>query len=659
MEELIPILAALALGIHGTLLTASAIRFRRWSGSREENLIIAVPYLFVAFATAGSLLTVGLNGLTGLSGLAVLLATGWRGKLTIDRPFFSLQWHLTGLLMWITVTAVKFYALYDFDNGDFLCSFHDDYSYIMQTNLLDINGKEGLFWELIRGAFGMEFQYSFYHYSEFYIILLFKSIFGGNTFLWFNFFLKGFIHTLALICTTAFFHNQFRAKYTIFQIGLLSFLIFSTLRFNLADDLVAPFLGTAYSKSVFFQNYYFPSPLSYHVSYKISIAFIFILPLIEWIRTGRTGIPEFASVVLLGASVTIAIIPICFTTLFLYAIDKLFPRYVKAAAFLSIAAGIFLVSYFLNSYENIFRYSYSVFFSSFNLLFENFYWQLFYIGCLIVFLVRTSAKNKLMIAGVLAFPLVYLFPSVLFKVFSLFILIVAVRLAIKRNILRNLPLRYFAPSIAFLYLSCLCFPGIANLSQVYSNYLFPVISLILLQYLFQLDPRMSKPSIAVVLLIVLLVNLPAVAYDNRVPLHRESIPDNFFREPVLNERVVRVLSINNYPSVPFLHRYMLGQGLMNRLDNVVITNGGFEYFGPKEIEVFRQTGYLKLLQRNPAYEDMILNRNSLKEFIEKRKVKIVLLEKTPDYQQKLRILLPMTRKRYRETVLGYDILMLK
>jgi hypothetical protein len=170
---------------------------------------------------------------------------------------------------------------------------------------------------------------------------------------------------------------------------------------------------------------------------------------------------------------------------------------------------------------------------------------------------------------------------------------------------------------------------------------------------------MNKPSTAVLLLIVLSINLPAVAYDNQVPLHRESIPEHFFKEKVFQDRVVRILSINNYPSVPFLHRYMLGQGIMNRLDNVVITNGGFEYFGPEEIEVFRQTGYLKLLQRNPAYEDMILNRNSLKEFIERRKVKIVLLEKTPDYQQKLRILLPMTRKRYRESVLGYDILMLK
>ena len=247
----------------------------------------------------------------------------------------------------------------------------------------------------------------------------------------------------------------------------------------------------------------------------------------------------------------------------------------------------------------------------------------------------------------------------LFKVFFLYILIVVVRLAKRKNILRNLPLRYFAPSIVLLYLTCICFPGIANLGQAYSNYLFPVISLILLQFLFKLDIRMNKPSTAVLLLIVLSINLPAVAYDNQVPLHRESIPEHFFKEKVFQDRVVRILSINNYPSVPFLHRYMLGQGIMNRLDNVVITNGGFEYFGPEEIEIFRQTGYLKLLQRNPAYEDMILNRNSLKEFIERRKVKIVLLEKTPDYQQKLRILLPMTRKRYRETVLGYDILMLK
>ena len=71
-----------------------------------------------------------------------------------------------------------------------------------------------------------------------------------------------------------------------------------------------------------------------------------------------------------------------------------------------------------------------------------------------------------------------------------------------------------------------------GLSSFYSNYLFPVISLILLQYLFHLDLRMSKPSIAVVLLIVFLVNLPAVAYDNKVPLHRESIPERFFKEKV-------------------------------------------------------------------------------------------------------------------------------
>ena len=203
------------------------------------------------------------------------------------------------------------------------------------------------------------------------------------------------------------------------------------------------------------------------------------------------------------------------------------------------------------------------------------------------------------------------------------------------------------------------FPGIANLNQVYSNYLFPIISFVLLYQLFISGLELRKTGVCFVLFAVFLINLPAVAYDNRVPLHEEKIPEAFFEEKIFKSDVVRILSVNSYPSIPFLHRHLLGHGILNRLDNVVIANGGLEIFGSDELQGFRQTGYLSILQRNPAYEEMVLRHKSLKEFILERNIKVVLLERTEHYDEYLRELLPLIERRYKEEELGYDILLLR
>jgi hypothetical protein len=662
MSDFFRIGLALLLSIHLVILSAGSIRFRKWSKSEEADFFLAIPFLFVLFSTIGSFITVGLNGLCSLVGIPTLLFTGYLGKITFRKPTFNTEWHLLALLVWLILFLVRFYVLYNFESERFMCAFHDDYSYIMQINLLQINGSESTFWELIRGAFGMDYQYAFYHFSEFYIILLFQKVFGGNSYSWFNIFLKVFLSFLAIFSTAMFFRQQFKVRYRFYEVLLLVVLFYTTLRFNLIDDFLQSIFSSEYLKAVFFQNYYFPSPLAYHVSYKISIAFIFLIPLVYCLMEEKISLRGYLSFAGLASFVTVAIIPISGVIGALHLLKK--SRFQAFRPHL-ILLGVFIfhsTAYFLNSQSSgsgFLRYSFDTAFSGFNLIFENYFWHLFYFGILLLFFSGKSVKIKILFAGILCFPVIYFYPSLLFKVYFVFILFTMVYLLRYHGLFNSFFNSEVIPSLVVLYFLTRIFPGIANLNQVYSNYLFPIISFVLLYQLFISGLELRKTGVCFVLFAVFLINLPAVAYDNRVPLHEEKIPEAFFEEKIFKSDVVRILSVNSYPSIPFLHRHLLGHGILNRLDNVVIANGGLEIFGSDELQVFRQTGYLSILQRNPAYEEMVLRHKSLKEFILERNIKVVLLERTEHYDEYLRELLPLIERRYKEEELGYDILLLR
>jgi hypothetical protein len=163
----------------------------------------------------------------------------------------------------------------------------------------------------------------------------------------------------------------------------------------------------------------------------------------------------------------------------------------------------------------------------------------------------------------------------------------------------------------------------------------------------------------VIVLAVFFVNGPAIVYDNLTPVHEERIPDGFFNEPVFSQRWVNILSISTYPIKPAIDQHQLGQGILTRLDNVAVSMGGFDDIGPDELEIFRKAGFTNQLYRIPAYEEMILNRSTLEDFISQHKVKVVLIEKKPSLEKYRTRLLPLTINEYTEGKSGYRILVLK
>ena len=664
MEEIFRIGLSLLVTVHLLLFIATSFRFRKWSESEEEDLIFGIPFLFILMGTIGSFMTVGLNGITSIAGIPVLLLVGWRGRFELQKPRFLIKWQMAGFLLWVLFFSLRIYVLYDFELDQFFCAFHDDYSYLMQINLLEIHGVETGFWELIRKSFDLNYNYTVYHYIEFYFILLLKPIFGGNTFGWFNIFLKVFLNTFAIISSTALFYKSFKINHKFWSVVSIVLLFFTTLRFNVVDDFIGKMFNTLYFKSVFFQNYYFPSPLSYHVSYKIALAFLFLIPIFSVLKKKNFDYLDSISIILFSSIVSIAILPLLgllFAGLFGQRLfkNKNLVQYILWVSILFLA-GIQYYIFKSSSSPSILQFSFSTFFKSFNLIFENFYWHLFYFSLILLFFTRIGLVSKISLMVILGFPLVYLSPGILFKVYAGFILGILVLFFIrKHSFTKDAFVTTYIPSFIFLYFLVPIFPSVANLSLTYSNYLFPIVCLCLIQFLFEREVNISLVGRFALLAIVLMVNIPAISYDNKTPLHREVIPKEFFKENVLKDRCVRMLSINNYPTIPYLHRHLLGQGILNRLDNIVVANGGFENFDSSMLEVFRSTGYLSILFRTPAYEEMVLNHKTLEQFLKERNVKVVLLEKMKGTDDYLKILLPMTASRYYEKELGYHILVLK
>lgn len=663
MQELIRLGVVLVVLIPSFVLISGAIRFKSWSDSTEYDLLFGIPFLFVLLATLGAISTVGLKGLTSLTGIPALAFVAWRGGITFQKPDKMTKWILTGIVLSIVFMSVKVLTLVNFETGNFLCSFHDDYSYIQQINLLESQRIETIFPELIRSAFYMDAEYKLYHLVEFYFILLFKYFLGGSSYSWFNFFLKPFLNALAILCSVAFFRSSGNRLTGYWSTLFVVVLFYSTLRFNLLDEMFREIIPLKYWKAVFFQNYYFPSPLSYHVSYKIALAFIFLIPVFAiWKRDGKRFF-DLISFSVLATIVSVAYLPLCGVLVGLCLFDQFIPKRISRGL---LVTSFFLLpglQYFLQQKADLsgfFHFGYATFFSGFNLIFENYFWQLFYFSVLLLACSTIQTKTRLYAGFFLLFPIIYFSPGLLFKVYSGLILFGFFYLLYKKHPVFDSPFSHtFIPALAFLYFLFPLFPGVANLDQVFSNYLFPLVCLGILDFLFITNFRISKSALVVIVLAVLFVNGPAIVYDNLTPVHEERIPDGFFNEPVFSQRWVNILSISTYPIKPAIDQHQLGQGILTRLDNVAVSMGGFDDIGPDELEIFRKAGFTNQLYRIPAYEEMILNRSTLEDFISQHKVKVVLIEKKPSLEKYRTRLLPLTINEYTEGKSGYRILVLK
>jgi hypothetical protein len=648
--------------VHIIIFIVLSFRFRNWSKSQEEDLIFGFPFIVLLLGTIGSLFTVGIFGIISVFGIPALLFYGWIGQLKFQNPQNTIKWHISGLVLWLTFFLIRFYALYDFKTNQFFCTFHDDYSYILQTNLLESTQRESGCWELLRKLFGLDYNYQFYHFIEFYFILFFKKILGGNTFNWFNIIFKSSLQSLAVLTATSFVLLRSNTKTKFYLVLFSVLLFFTTLRFNLIDDTIAKYFPHPYFKSVFFQNYYFSSPLSYFGSYKISLGFIFIIPILNLFYITKIRNADIIALSIPSVLATVVSIPILVTLSISRIASKFISnRQIALYATLSIFIIALFIYFITGSYRTvrINQFLFTLFFFNFNFLFENFYWLMFYFGTIVLTFTRMRNINKIVLTIILLFPLIYILPGLGFKIYSgLFLLLLFYLIWTNHWFFRNNITNIFIPSLFLIHFLGIFFNhffAIADIGQAYTNYMQLIICLGLSVFLFQYEIRRRSLLLTLIFLFLGLVNVPAIIYDNKTPLHREIIPSKFFDETILKKDIVRCISISENHNNPYLHRYLLGNGILNKCDNVFISNGGFGNPDNQTINNFKSMGYYNIISRLPEYEFLNNSTKEFKDFIIEKNINIVLIENSIFGQKYKDSILPITRKIYHETERDYDI----
>lgn len=544
-----------------------------------------------------------------------------------------MPFHLAALASIFLFFGLKLVVLYDFNSGALKSTFHDDYSYLQQINLLISQKTESHFTELLRSAFYLDLEYKIYHFAEFYILIIFKLLFGNTSYNWFHFFLKPLLNVVAVLMTLAFFRKRSINEMGFFTSFLLTVLLFTTLRFNLLDDYLSAHFPSAFWKSVFFQNYYFPGPLSYHVSYKVTIALIFILPVITFFYNVGSKWLDLLIYTIIATIFSVGLLPY---TLVLTGIrlgqDLISKKYLTRLIW--IGCGVLLVAGFFVTGDPMAmapKYFFTSFFNGFNLIFENYYWHLFYISILILVGVK-PLRYKILAVVLSSFPLIFLSPYILFKIYSIVILgFLGYSLYRRQVFFQGYFFSFFIPALLGLYFLRAFLPGLANVDQIFSNLLFPVLLLSFLEFLVLLKLSVGIKTNTALIGFLFFLNIPAIKYDNETPLHIEKIPLQFFNEPVFKQKWVNILSISKYTSFPAIDESQLGNGILDKKDNVAITMGGFEQFTPKELQAISESKFAKSLHRIPYFEFLRSGNSNLMDFIKLRQVKIVLVQDDSDF----------------------------
>jgi hypothetical protein len=200
---------------------------------------------------------------------------------------------------------------------------------------------------------------------------------------------------------------------------------------------------------------------------------------------------------------------------------------------------------------------------------------------------------------------------------------------------------------------------VPNIEQVFSVLLFPLLVLTFIQFVLNLRIPLKPISIGLLGFLLVAFNVPAIQYDNSTPLHKEKIPEDFFKESIFKQPCVNVLSISKYRNFPFFDEQQLGNGILDRVDNVAITMGGFEQFSPEQRKLYEGIPFGKYLLRLPEYEFRLTNNGSLDGFLDSMKVKIVLLEDEPTLVHYKQLLSKRTTRIYFEPETRYWIVVLR
>jgi hypothetical protein len=180
-----------------------------------------------------------------------------------------------------------------------------------------------------------------------------------------------------------------------------------------------------------------------------------------------------------------------------------------------------------------------------------------------------------------------------------------------------------------------------------------------LELVFYSNIKFQLLSHVFVIAFLLCINIPAIVYDNKTPLHREVIPENFFTDPIVNGNVINVLSVSEYFGAPYIDQFQLGHGLCNRLDNLAISMGGLENLDSASMHIFNQTGHINSLRRIPAYQERCIKKLSIEQFLRKCKIKLVLVENKVPLKPYLTTLKPLCKRVYHESERDYFILVLR
>jgi hypothetical protein len=634
----------------------------RWKHERidSESGLIGIPLYLWFSSLLGALLTVGFKSSITLISIPLIGFLIWNSSLNLKFRliFSSSNWLIMCLfhLFWL----LQDFALADFQEGDFRLTHHDDYSYINLVNLIQFTGKESLFTELNRVVHGLDGEFKFYHYFEFYLIAIIQKIGGRANYLNYHFFLVPILQTLAF----AQFHQFVRLKTGISSWVLFSFslLLFSSMRYFCVDEWLNAFLGWKYFKGVFFQNYSYPHPLSFFFGYKLCLAFIFVLPFLYFQDLGKKT--QAAFFIGLSSMVSIALLPLVFGSFILSQLSRFIPP--KSAFYL--ASGLLLVSLSLLWSAD---FSVTVDLSAVpgriqklvNLLFEN-YFLVIALTALVV-IIKSKLSNRIFLAGLPLFPLVYLAHGILFKLYLLYLVALAIYFLAKSQKSTGWEFIFKPQYTAMIGLFVIVpiFNSVADFGQIFFNLVFLMLLVFILDFLSSAKVGFSSSAGGLFFGLFLVFNLPAIRFDRSMPVKDERIPNLEVFDPEKQKGPVRVLSIARYRHLPYLYHDILGNAILNHYNHVFISPGGLEFIDSTGIQNLKNSGHWTYVNRIPYFEYMQSHPEpgplALLHYVEKYSINALCVENDSVFKEYISLIQPLVTNRIQVKDGNYEILLLK
>lgn len=590
----------------------------------EERSLLNLPIILLTLAFVGCIFSTSVHSasfyLFLLLGLGAFQIRFSRKEAEIDfYPF--LVFHLLFLL--------KVSVLYNWEIGTFNCTHHDDYNYLQQISLLETTKRESIFTELYREIFGLEYAYRVYHYFEFYVCILFKSLFRTNAYVTYHFFLLPYLGTLAFTSFYSFTRSIGVLKPNRWFVFLFCLLIFCTIRYTMVDEFVKMFVLKKYFKVSFFQNYSVQHPLSYFFGYKLCIAFLFVLPVVylSW----KSKLSRSGFYVILSGVASIALIP--FTVLL--SIFPIVKKWIGPRVLLGLSVLILLSTWVYlgivsgSEPTSIPKTIYLSYLTFFNLFFENFYWCLFYFALLV--LLSTRSKIHRAFAGLLlVFPLIYFDHNLLFKVYSILLLAFYVFLEQRKKLNWNSPLLGIVVALLLCYSFCSLLSWIPDINQIYTNILFLVACAAIGLGIHSIKLKSYLYVNSALAITILLVSVPSLAFDNRMPIRTEKPEGDLNKFLGNSDLPTKVLSFSTFSHLPFIYHDQLGASILNQFDNYFIIPARFNTLLKGEVAYLKNTGFYSVLTRNPYFDFMQSiekdDATTIAHFVKANRIRLILVK---------------------------------